>query len=135
MSMNDCFNDSVLMFCLLQEGMQSVFKSQVREIEQEVRKRDMLIEVLQTRIQELQVGIIEILETFSQVFFVILARGIDAKFHRNRAFCHNSMIFGSFHMMRDIRINFLKIHVFGNRNDCRLSSARNGKTFEIILPS
>lgn len=35
--------------------MQSMFKSQVKEIEQEVRKRDMLIEILQTRIQELQV--------------------------------------------------------------------------------
>ncbi|XP_065201656.1 uncharacterized protein LOC135832373 isoform X3 [Planococcus citri] len=40
----------------LVEGLQNSFKSQVKEIEQEVRKRDMLIEVLQTRIQELQRG-------------------------------------------------------------------------------
>lgn len=40
---------------LFQEGMQNKFLSQVKEIEQEVRKRDMLIEVLQTKIQELQV--------------------------------------------------------------------------------
>lgn len=43
------------MFLFMQEGLQNRFKSQVKEIEQEVRKRDMLIEVLQTRIQELQV--------------------------------------------------------------------------------
>lgn len=48
-------HDEIMLFFFSQEGLQNKFKSHVKEIEQEVRKRDIMIEVLQSRIQELQV--------------------------------------------------------------------------------